>query len=193
LKNDAFFSILYGVLFIEKYAFLLFLSGFGLKYNDDGLGMKPLKNNALAPTSKKQLCKTHNGKSSSSQKVKLLIYKSCGHIKTYHPLKKKKIKLHRLKFIRDTTDYTFQMSKYDILSKRYCARGGKSDKDHVWNKEEEVINWLISINVKIKRLTELQFLLENKICSLNHVLVFANKRRVELGLSPFYVEGITEY
>jgi hypothetical protein len=173
---------------------------FLLKYSDNGWGMKSLKNNALSSANKRQLCKTHNGKSPSSQRAKLSIHKSCSRIKIYHPLKRKKIKLHRLKFVQDVVIYDFsalvktlKTDGCDILSKRYCTSNGPSSKNDIWSSEEDVINWLVSVNVEIKRITAFQFLLENKICSLNHVLVFANKKRVELGLNPFYMEGITEY
>jgi hypothetical protein len=158
--------------------------------------MKAFKNRELISSSNEKLCETHNGKANSSQKVKLLAYKTRDSMKTYRPLKRKKIKLHKLKFIqnafeRDLNSAIKTLDKIGdpILSKRYCAAKFSDN----WSGEEEIINWLASINIKIKRLGASKFLLEDKICSLSRLVVFTNKKRSELGLSPFYVEGITEH
>ena len=153
---------------------------------DNSQDMKVLKNNTLNLQSKKNLCKTHNGKKQSTQKVKLIMYKSYNHIKTYHPLKRKKIKLHKFKFVPN-------VAVNGILSRRYCITATEPDKFNKWSNEEEIISWLASVNIKVKRISSLQFILENKIYSFNYIVIFANKKRLELGLKPFYIEGITEY
>ncbi|MDR2646480.1 MAG: hypothetical protein LBC04_04935 [Holosporaceae bacterium] len=160
--------------------------------------MKPLKNNALDLQSKKQLCKTHNDKNSSSQKIKLSMYKSYNHVKTYHPLKRKKIKLHKFKFVSDITRHdlskvaaTLKTISDNALSQRY--RRDKLHKQSNWSSTEEIIDWLASVDIKVKRMNSFQFLLRNKIYSFNYIALFANKKRLELGLAPFYIDGITEY
>ncbi|MDR2723888.1 MAG: hypothetical protein LBB25_01610 [Holosporaceae bacterium] len=162
--------------------------------------MKSLKNNVLVLQDKKQLCKMHNGKNHSSQKIKLLMYKSYNHAKTYHPLKRKKIKLHKLKFVPDIVSRdsirnvkSSEMIENNVLSKRYSVNRDRLSKQNNWSSKEEIINWLTSIDIKIKRINTFQFLLKNKIYSFNYIAIFANKKRLELGLSPFYIEGITEY
>jgi hypothetical protein len=162
--------------------------------------MKPLKNNALDLQNKEQLCKTHNGKNSSSQKIKLSMYKSYNHIKTYHPLKRKKIKLHKFKFVSDITRHdlsetaiTLKTIGNNALSERYDIYRSKLHKQNNWSSTEEIIDWLESVDIKVKRINSFQFLLRNKIHSFNYIVLFANKKRLELGLTPFYIDGITEY
>ncbi|MDR0753697.1 MAG: hypothetical protein LBE95_03465 [Holosporaceae bacterium] len=135
-----------------------------------------------------------------SQKIKLSMYKLYDHTKTYHPLKRKKIKFHKLKFVinGNVCDLskaikTLKEGGSDILSKRYSINKSEFARQNNWSNEEEIINWLDSINIKIKRINSFQFLLKNKVYSFNSVVIFANKKRLELGLSPFYIEGITEY
>ncbi|MDR2681977.1 MAG: hypothetical protein LBB29_02935 [Holosporaceae bacterium] len=45
----------------------------------------------------------------------------------------------------------------------------------------------------IKHLSAEKYFLMGRECFINHVLVFANRKRVDMGLPPFYVEGLTEY
>jgi hypothetical protein len=130
------------------------------------------------------------------------MYKSYNYVKTYHPLKRKKIKLHKFKCVsgvnhsdspEDIKILKIEGKGNSILSKRYCTNTGKTEKSGRWSNQEEIINWLASVDVKVKRINAFQFLLENRICKFNYIAIFANKKRLELGLSPFYIEGITEY
>ncbi|MDR0556161.1 MAG: hypothetical protein LBG20_04140 [Holosporaceae bacterium] len=159
--------------------------------------MKSLKNNILPSRGKKKLCKTHNDKNSSLQKVKLTGYKSYDFAKVYHPLKRKKVKLNRLKFVPNTIYPSIhraikilEETGTPILSQRYRSIGSGEGQ---WSNEENIVNWLISTGTEIKRINTVHFMLKNKICSFNYVVIFANKKRLEMGLKPFYVEGITEY
>ncbi|MDR0581036.1 MAG: hypothetical protein LBG04_02905 [Holosporaceae bacterium] len=151
--------------------------------------MKSLKNNALDLQNKKQLCKTHNGKNSSSQKIKLSMYKSYNHVKTYHPLKRKKIKLHKFKFVSDIIHH----DSSEIATTRRRVGRDRFHEQNNWSSAEELINWLTSVGIKIKRINSFQFLLKNKVYSFNYIALFANKKRLELGLTPFYIDGVTEY
>ena len=166
--------------------------------------MVSLKNNDLKNLNSKQLCKLHNGKEIPYRRTRLYISKSHNFAKSYHPLKQKKIKLHRLKFVSCTgcaaiadksTDFSIK-SSYDvkILSKKYTATPIKiSKKQSIWSTENDIIEWLLSINVDIRRKSQQKYFLKNRICFLNNVLVFANKKRIEMGLDPFYLDGLTEF
>jgi hypothetical protein len=161
--------------------------------------MLSLKNNVLILKTGRRLCKTHNGKSSKSPKSKLPEYKSYACTKTYHPLKKRNVKPGLLKFAANTIDDSRPVSarpsdRRRILSRRYHASAvaGSTEKN-IWNNEEEIMYWLKSVGIEIKRLTGPQFLVQNKVCSLNKLLLIANRKRAEFGLSPFYVEDLTEY
>jgi hypothetical protein len=151
--------------------------------------MKFLKNNALGLRNKKQLCKTRNGKNFSSQKIKLSMYKSYNYVKTYHPLKRKKIQLHKFKFVPDI----IRRNLSEIATtRRRIGKDGFYKQDN-WSSAEEIMNWLASVGIRIKRINSFQFLLINKVCSFNYIVLIANKKRLELGLTPFYIEGVTEY
>lgn len=58
-----------------------------------------LKNKELATSNKTKVCEIHNDKNVVPKKIKLCTLKSHACIKTYHPLKNKRVKLHRLKFV----------------------------------------------------------------------------------------------
>jgi predicted transcriptional regulator len=118
----------------------------------------------------------------------------------HHLLKRKKIKLHKIKFVSNIVNHDLlktikllETTGDPILSRRYRSNVGNSNKGNNWSSEGEIINWLASIGIKIKRVNSLCFILKNRACSFNHIVIFANKKRVELGLSPFYIEGITEF
>jgi hypothetical protein len=81
----------------------------------------------------------------------------------------------------------------DILSKRYRATVLKRKHEKKWASEHDVMSWLVSIGVDVKCTISGTYVCGGKVCSLNHVLIMANKKRIELGLDPFYVEGVTEF
>ncbi|MDR1561049.1 MAG: hypothetical protein LBS23_01695 [Holosporaceae bacterium] len=161
-----------------------------------------MKNKKLKKIGSKKLCKTHNDKKTDDHKIKLSTYKSYNLAKFYHPLKNKEIKTHKLKFVRNIYDFkklcnakkTFY--KYNsIATKIYCSDVAEAEQDQqaIWTNEIEVVDWLTSIGVAVKRIAAKRYILKNRICFINHVLVFANRKRIELGLKPFYIEGITEF
>lgn len=149
-----------------------------------------------------QLCESHNDKEVPYRKTQLFISKSCNCVKLYHPLKQKKIKLHRLRFVSSSelieidnkNASVVNNSDIKILSKRYAITPIKvSKKQSAWSTESDVIEWLLSIKIKIKRKSSREFFLKDRVCFFNSVLVFANKKRVEMGIEPFYLEGLTEF
>ncbi|MDR1551739.1 MAG: hypothetical protein LBS14_03620 [Holosporaceae bacterium] len=166
--------------------------------------MRSLKNKALPSSGKKKLCKIRNVNNSQSQKVKLLVYKSCDFVKDRHLLRRKKIKLHRFKFVPSTTRCgvaeaikILDEKGTPILSKKYQIADYNSATSAVtkgrWSHEEEIVAWLTSIEVEIKRIGRFHFALDGRICFFSNVVTFANRRRSEMGLEPFYVHGITEF
>ena len=62
-----------------------------------------------------------------------------------------------------------------------------------WVDENTVITWLISVGIEIKQISSTQYFLKNRICLFNNVLIFANRKRVEMGLTPFYVSSILKF
>ena len=122
----------------------------------------------------------------------MLKSQSC--IKTYHPLKNRKVKLHRLKFVCDNELGSFfsQDIKYrEFLSKRFKVKSGKVEQ--FWTTEEKVVNWLRSIGIQIRRIPSGLYVINDKVYNMNAMLLFANKQRATRGLPPFYMEGLTEY
>ena len=122
----------------------------------------------------------------------MLKSQSC--IKTYHPLKNRKVKLHRLKFVCDNELGSFfsQDIKYrEFLSKRFKVKSGKVEQ--FWTTEEKVVNWLRSIGIQIRRIPSGLYVINDKGYNMNAMLLFANKQRATRGLPPFYMEGLTEY
>ncbi|MDR0968095.1 MAG: hypothetical protein LBL99_00475 [Holosporaceae bacterium] len=143
-----------------------------------------LKRNALFFGSGRKSRELSGDKSFLTQKVKLSVYKAPDRVKIYRPLKRRKINIHKIKIIsNEFSRYAFKVSGNPI----------PLEKAKNWSCEEEVINWLASLDICVKRLNASKFLLKNKVCSLNYIALFANRKRVELGLSPFYLEGVTEY
>jgi hypothetical protein len=165
--------------------------------------MVRLKNNEICASNAEQLCELHNNRKSI-----LTISKAGDFVKTYHPLKRKKIKSHRLRFVPDvicmpnchsmgnaTTDDTAanKAVEPDILSRKYTVTPFyKHKKQNMWSTEDDVIDWLLSIGVHVKRVSLQRYVLMNRACFLNSVVVFANRKRIEMGLEPFYFRGITE-
>lgn len=156
-----------------------------------------LKNNELFTQRSKQLCKIHNDKKNDERRVPLSIFKSHNFVKSYHPLKQKKIKLHRLKFVHESYLYAEVLEKTEKIKKKGDKKFSitmqtKTDIRTSWSTEHDIIEWLLSIGVQIKKTSTKKYILKNRICFLNNVLVFANKKRIEIGLEPFYLSGLTE-
>ncbi|GHU12469.1 hypothetical protein FACS189449_06170 [Alphaproteobacteria bacterium] len=152
------------------------------------------KNNTLQAVEHEKLSKTHNVKR-GKKKSRLLFSKSYHFAKSYHPLKHQKIKLNKINFIKPADEYENEDKKESqILTRRYKAFPLPSPtKNTIWTSENKILEWLVSIGVQIKRTSTNKYFLTGRLCAMNHVLVFANKKRIDLGLPPFYVEGLTEF
>jgi hypothetical protein len=109
-------------------------------------------------------------------------------VKTYHPLKRKKIKLHKFKFVSDIISRNLSEI---ATTRRRIGKDGFYEQNN-WSSAEEIMDWLASVGIKIKRINSFQFLLKNKAYSFNYIVLIANKKRLELGLTPFYIDGVTE-
>lgn len=164
--------------------------------------MVSIKNKDLNTENMYPLCKIHNGNNNSKEKSRLYTFRNQKFIKTYHPLKQKKVKLRKLKFTSGTAavNVSGHLNKEaedkiygNILSRRYRIMPIDHFSSTEWADENTVITWLISIGIEIKQISSTQYLLKNRICLFNNVLIFANKKRVERGLSPFYISSILEY
>ncbi len=163
-----------------------------------------LKNNDLRKRECKKVCKTHNGKELPNRKTQLHMFKSDALTKFYHPLKQKKIQTHKQQ-AENSKKYTLLINGQktkdcrrnysQVLSSRYKTlnRENKNRNPSVWSTESDIIKWLQSINVDIKKRSAKEYFLKERICYLNNVLVFANKKRIEMGLLPFYIDGLTEF
>ncbi|MDR2794150.1 MAG: hypothetical protein LBB12_00020 [Holosporaceae bacterium] len=156
--------------------------------------MNSLENNTVGQTSNVKLCKTHNVKS-SRKKTNLSFSKSYSCAKTYHPLKHKSVKVNKIRFVAPKPKKTKPNSqKTKLLLRKYKIFSiPPPTLNTIWVQKVEIINWLLSVGIFVKRLAEEKYFLMGRECAINHILVFANKKRVDMGLPPFYVEGLTEY
>jgi hypothetical protein len=85
------------------------------------------------------------------------------------------------------------LKRKDILSRRYRTNVLKPNQKVVWANEDDVIGWLASVGIGIKCIAAKRYIFRDRVCSINHIMIAANKKRLELGLDPFYVEGVTEF
>ena len=162
--------------------------------------MISIKNKELNKKSTTKLCKIHNDNNNSKEKLRLYAFRNPKFIKTYHPLKQKKVKLKNVKFISERNIQNIFLKNKEIqecsgiLSKKYTIMPQKiAEIKSEWATENSVVEWLTSIGIEIKKISTTQYFLRNRICLFNNVLIFANRKRVEMGLHPFYINGIIEY
>jgi hypothetical protein len=158
------------------------------------------KNNKVSEANIKPLCKLHNGKKNPLRKTILYISKSNNFVKSHHLLKKKRIKLHKLKIIASDDcivkiDYDkgkFQSS--EVLHKKLAKKTDcKAKKYTNLSSESSIIEWMLSIGIRIERMPGERYFFRNRICFLNTILVFANRKRIKMGLEPFYLSEFMEY
>lgn len=175
-------------------------------------------NNKLANCKSSQLCEMHNVEKTISTKDKLIILKSYDCAKDYRPLKNKKIKLHKLRFIKNSPENCDSIDSIKNVRKKSAAKRAEKKQQYQsskknkpveeviesvkceesfesWSNESSVMQWLKSIKVPIKKVSTRNkslYLIQNRICSFYSLIIFANKIRVSKGLEPFYVDGITE-
>jgi len=161
------------------------------------------KNNRLSQQNPRQLTQISNKKKKANEKIRISTFKSGDTIKSYHPLKQKKIKLHRLNFISNKyynpgfagedqkcgVDFVINAHKKKYMS---ASSNAESDK-YLWSTEADVVEWLLSVGVQIKKISSQKYILKDRICFISSVLVHANKKRRETGLEPFYLSEYTEF
>jgi hypothetical protein len=157
--------------------------------------MVSLKNNMLGSAVYKELCETHKVKLSNRNKTKLTLQKSRNFTRSRYLLKPTRFKQLGAKIGNEVVDgKLFCSEETSILSKRYTAVPFKSYMENqVWVSEADVIEWLLQIGVPVKRLSNRLYVLMGKLCLSSHVLIFANRKRIDMGQQPFYVEGLTEF
>ncbi|MDR2067947.1 MAG: hypothetical protein LBP41_03090 [Holosporaceae bacterium] len=161
--------------------------------------MIPLKNNVLKILAEEKLCETHNGKKNVSDKIKLSTHKAYDYGKIYHPLKNKRIRLHRLKFVNafcgaEIYDEGHRFAQESaVYGRKISRRRYKVVAKKKWATVDEIMNWLASVGVEVKYGTEGGYIIGNRKYSLNHMMIFANKKRIDFKLEPFYVDGVTEF
>ena len=162
-----------------------------------------LKNNRSSQSNAKKLRRSLDNNKKSNSKIRLSIFKSCDSVKFFHPLKQKKIKLHRLRFISNEYYNPEFMDKVktgtvslviNIPPSEYVIRPQNTNIDrYSWSTETDIVEWLRSIGVQVKKISSQKYMLKDRICLINNVLVFANKKRIETGLEPFYLDEYTEF
>ena len=155
--------------------------------------------NGLRIYRRRTLRKTYSEKRNVLDKIKLSTRKAYNYSRVYHPLKNKKIRLHRLKFVKEfclawpSNENNLFLRELPLPSRRISHQTNKIRYTKMWVTEDDVVNWLSSVGEKIKCITDGKYILRNKVYSINHIIILANRRRVELGLKPFYIEGVTEF
>jgi hypothetical protein len=96
-----------------------------------------LKSETLFFRNDEKTSKSSDGKNALSQKVKLSVHKAPDRVKIYRPLKRRKIKLHKIKIINNK------------LAKEFSRDEGRatSPMRNEWSDELTMINWLASLNI----------------------------------------------
>jgi hypothetical protein len=157
--------------------------------------MGPLKNNMLGSAVYKELCEIHKVKLSNRNRTKLTLQKSRNFTRSSYLLKPTHPRQSSAKIANEVVDGKFLCpEEADILSKRYVAIPFKlSGENQLWVSEADVIEWLHQIGIPVKRLPNRLYVLIGKVCLFSHVLIFANRKRVDIGQRPFYVDGLTEF
>lgn len=102
----------------------------------------------------------------------------------YHPLKQKIVNTQKLKFTdklkRKGIDEA-SLGSFDFSEKIY---------KNPLESERKIIGWMISIGIKIKKISAEEYLVKNQVKTLSGVLLIANKKRVDMGLKPFIIEKV---
>ena len=143
--------------------------------------MISLKNNKIKKHPALRLCKTRNDKKPPKAVAKMFIRKSSVSTKVFYFLKNKKKS--------EKNSSTNADSK--ILSKRYRSILSKKLKRE-WVSKIDVICWLQKIGIDVQITNLKNYVVNGRHCSLSQLLVFANRKRVDMGLNPFSIKGVTE-
>lgn len=148
----------------------------------------------------KKMSKIHNGNIKTGEKIRLYAFRNTKFVKTYHPLKQKKVQMKKIKtvgnvFNKDGEVGTYfnrePSGTYNVLSRKYVPMVF-DDARCEESKKEEVLEWLASVGVVVEVLTPTTYVLMNRVCLFSSVLVFANRKRREMGLSPFRIVDFSE-
>ncbi len=134
----------------------------------------------------------------SKKRLRLYVFRSQKFIKTYHPLKQRNVKLHKLRFTSKGEEAA--VSFFEKIKNKKNALAVTSEKQTIISlnnmnpvNENVVIKWLTSVGIEIKQISSTKYLLKDRICFFKNVLILANKTRVEMGLPPFYIDNISEF
>ncbi len=150
--------------------------------------MFSLKNSKLKKRLHLKLCKIHNDKKHAKSVIKMFTRKSSASIKVFYFLKNKKPK----KQISGKHTANFKTkTRSKILSKRYSSILLKEFKPE-WVSENELVDWLQRTGVNIQKISSKNYSVDGRSCSPSQLLIFANKKRANLGLNPFCIQGLTE-
>lgn len=153
-----------------------------------------LKNNKLALKNEQLSKKATDASPARKLKIKLCTLKAPDRIKTFHPLKNKKVNLHKLGItnatVTDKSSITSRTKRTKILTEHFRTLSG--GKQAFWTTEIKIVDWLVSIGVPVKRLPHGLYSINNKTYNLSSVVVMANKQRAQQSLPLFYLEDLTE-
>jgi hypothetical protein len=169
--------------------------------------MSTLKNNDLTKVPLEQLCELHNVKRVLPRKVRLCTLRSRKFFKKDHILNRKGINPCSSIFADLNSGGTSLCQKQERCTGAKKSSAGKLSGTlgttirnsgssgrvtYCDSNENGVIIWLKSVGMKIRRLSSQKYFFNNKIYSVSELLLFANRKRSEKNLSPFYIRGLTE-
>lgn len=122
------------------------------------------------------------------EKKKLLTYRSCDCKQIYHPLKRKKIDLDRIKTIADAPARVIAQRR-GIMSKKLSVSVENLQiyYEDITGNENIMLDWLSQIGIKIIKTNNNLYVFNNQICSLSYLLIMANKKRISMNLKPFFI------
>ena len=138
---------------------------------------------------KAQKIKTVSVCSRKKNKPKLLVYRSV--IKTYHPLKYRKVRLDKIKATPALSLDTLINTTRNMIEQKDIDSHIR--KDIIVCSVPILIDWMTKNGFNVKHISNNLFSLNGKVCSLSYVLLCANKQRIKDGLLPIIVEDMNVY
>lgn len=127
------------------------------------------------PKCTSQVRETFNVKK-SKKRIQLCVFVDKRYKCLYHPLKQK----------------TINPNKLHLIEKSRGTRIPNFYKRNKFVNEKTVINWMVSMGIAVKRVSNNRYFIKNHLRNFSNVLLIANRKRIELGLSPFLVKGISD-
>lgn len=109
----------------------------------------------------------------TKQKKRVNPTKLASKVRLFHPLKNRSVKVEDLKIVSPNVVKRLK----EPAKKMVSVNVTRSD----------VLNWLRVCKIDFKKHNEQIYVLENTYCSFYHILVFANRLRLERGLPIFAV------